>query len=67
MALLFGLDPPVARILFMYGLVACALLANYLAVLFELDTDLTSSVFVVSTVAFMVSVLPAYAWLSKLP
>ena len=67
LALLFGLGPLDARILILYGLVPSALLANYLAVLFELDTDLTSSVFVVSTVAFMVSVLPAFAWLSKLP
>jgi predicted permease len=66
LALLFGLDPLDARILILYGLVPSALLANYLAVLFELDTDLTSSVFVVSTVAFLVSVLPAFAWLSKL-
>lgn len=67
LALLFGLDPLDARILILYGLVPSALLANYLAVLFELDTDLTSSVFVVSTVAFLASVLPAFAWLSKLP
>jgi predicted permease len=66
LALAFGLDPLDARILILYGLVPSALLANYLAVLFELDTDLTSSVFVVSTVAFLASVLPAYAWLSKL-
>jgi predicted permease len=66
LALLFGLDPLDARILILYGLVPSALLANYLAVLFELDTDLTSSVFVVSTVAFMAAVLPAFAWLSKL-
>lgn len=66
LALLFGLGPLDARILILYGLVPSGLLANYLAVLFELDTDLTSSVFVVSTVAFLVSVLPAYAWFSKL-
>ncbi|MES1187941.1 MAG: AEC family transporter [Myxococcales bacterium] len=66
LALAFGLHPLDARILILYGLVPSALLANYLAVLFELDTDLTSSVFVVSTVAFLASVLPAYAWLSKL-
>ena len=66
LALLFGLDPLDARILILYGLVPSALLANYLAVLFELDTDLTSSVFVVSTVAFLASVLPTYAWFSKL-
>jgi predicted permease len=64
-ALLFGLDALDARILVLYGLVPSALLANYLAVFFELDTDLTSSVFVVSTVAFLLAVLPAYAWLSR--
>jgi predicted permease len=66
LALLFGLDALDARILVLYGLVPSALLANYLAVFFELDTDLTSSVFVVSTVAFMIGVLPAYAWFSHL-
>lgn len=67
LALMFGLDPLDTRILILYGLVPSALLANYLAVFFELDTDLTSSVFVVSTVAFLAGVLPAYAWLSRLP
>jgi predicted permease len=66
MAWLFGLNPLDSRILILYGLVPSALLANYLAVTFELDTELTSSVFVVSTVAFMVGVLPAYAFLSRL-
>ena len=47
--------------------VPSALLANYLAVYFELDTELTSSVFVVSTVLFLIGVLPAYAWFSALP
>lgn len=66
LAWLFGLDALDARILILYGLVPSALLANYLAVSFELDTELTSSIFVVSTVLFMISVLPAYAWLSAL-
>ena len=66
LAVLFGLDPLDARILVLYGLVPSGLLANFLAVVFELDTELTSSVFVVSTVAFLAGVLPAYAWLSKL-
>lgn len=65
LALAFGLDPLDARILILFGLVPSALLANYLAVAFELDTDLTSSVFVVSTVAFLAGVLPAYAWFSR--
>jgi len=67
LARLFGLSPLDARILILYGLVPSALLANLLAVFFDLDTDLTSSVFVVSTVAFLVSVLPLYAWFSALP
>lgn len=66
LAWLFGLDPLDARILILYGLVPSALLANYLAVSFELDTELTSSLFVVSTVLFMISILPAYAWLSAM-
>ena len=67
LAWLFGLGALDTRILILYGLVPSALLANFLAVSFELDTDMTSSVFVVSTVTFMVAVLPAYAWLSALP
>jgi predicted permease len=67
LALAVGLGPLDARILILYGLVPSALLANYLAVVFELDTDLTSSVFVVSTVAFLAAVLPTFAWLSRLP
>jgi predicted permease len=66
LAWLFGLDALDARILILYGLVPSALLANYLAVSFELDTELTSSIFVVSTVLFMLAILPAYAWLSAM-
>jgi len=38
------------------------LLANLLAVYFELDTDLTSSMFLVSTVSFLVFVLPVFTF-----
>lgn len=62
----FGLGALDTRILILFGLVPSALLANFLAVSFELDTDLTSSLFVVSTVAFLIGVLPAYAWLTAL-
>jgi predicted permease len=65
LAAALGLGPLDARILILYGLVPSALLANYLAVYFELDTELTSSLFVVGTVAFLAGVLPAYAWLSR--
>ena len=67
LAWMFGLGALDARILILYGLVPSALLANFLAVSFDLDTDLTSSVFVVSTVTFLLLVLPAYAYFSPLP
>jgi predicted permease len=67
LAWVFGLGALDARILILYGLVPSGLLANFLAVSFELDTDLTSSIFVVSTVTFLLLVLPAYAYFSPLP
>jgi predicted permease len=47
-------------VLVLYGLVPSALLANLLAVFFELDTDLTSSMFLVSTGLFLLFVLPVF-------
>ncbi len=67
LARLLDLNPLDRRVLILYGLVPSALLANFIAVSFDLDTDLTSSVFVVGTVAFMLCVLPVYAWLSAFP
>ena len=64
-ARLVGLGPIDARILVLYGLVPSALLANMLAVYFDLDSDLTSSVFMVSTISFLVFVLPAYLLLAQ--
>jgi predicted permease len=55
-----GLRPLDTVMLVLYGLVPSALLANLLAVFFELDTDLTSSMFLVSTVLFLVLVLPVF-------
>lgn len=49
-----------AKILVLYGLVPSALLANMLAVFFDLDTDLTSSMFLTSTLLFLVFVLPMF-------
>ncbi|HEY6077393.1 MAG TPA: hypothetical protein VIW29_01235 [Polyangiaceae bacterium] len=66
LAWLFGLGALDSRILLLYGFVPSALLANYLAISFELDTDMTSSVFVVSTVAFLLLVLPAFAYFTPL-
>jgi len=55
-----GLDALDTAILVLYGLVPSALLANLLAVFFGLDTDLTSSMFVVSTTLFLIFVLPVF-------
>jgi predicted permease len=55
-----GLSALDTAILVLYGLVPSALLANLLAVFFELDTDLTSSMFLVSTGLFLVFVLPVF-------
>ncbi|HYP75118.1 MAG TPA: AEC family transporter [Polyangiaceae bacterium] len=59
-ARLVGLTALDTRILVLYGLVPSALLANMLAVFFDLDSELTSSVFMVSTVSFLLFVLPVY-------
>lgn len=59
-ARLVGLRPLDTVILVLYGLVPSALLANLLAVFFELDTELTSSMFLVSTLLFLVLVLPVF-------
>lgn len=55
-----GLSALDTAILVLYGLVPSALLANLLAVFFELDTDLTSSMFLVSTALFLLLVLPVF-------
>ncbi|HEX7837978.1 MAG TPA: AEC family transporter [Kofleriaceae bacterium] len=56
-----GLGSLDTTILVLYGLVPSALLTSLLAVFFELDTDLTSSMFLVSTALFVVFVLPVFA------
>src|SRR4051812_1226396 len=52
-ARVIGLGPLDTRILILYGLVPSALLANMLAVFFDLDAEMTSSVFMVSTISFL--------------
>jgi hypothetical protein len=65
MARAAGLGPLDTRILVLYGLVPSALLANMLAVFFDLDSELTSSLFLVSTLVFLVFVLPVYLLLAQ--
>jgi predicted permease len=60
-----GLRPLDTRILVLYGLVPSALLANMLAVFFDLDSELTSSMFMVSTLCFLLLVLPLYLLLAQ--
>lgn len=61
LAALLGLSALDTKILVLYGLVPSALLANLLGLFFDLDTELTSSVFLVSTTLFLLLVLPVYA------
>ncbi|HEY2405965.1 MAG TPA: hypothetical protein VGI10_08180 [Polyangiaceae bacterium] len=65
LAKLFRLNPLDTKILVLYGLVPSALLANLLAVLFELDIELTLSVFIVSTALFLLLVLPIFGFVVR--
>jgi predicted permease len=62
MAFVCHLSPLDTRILILFGLVPCAIFANLVADFFHLDTDLTSSLFLVSMVLFLVLVLPVYTF-----
>ncbi len=61
LALLAGLGPLDLRVLVLYGLVPSGLLANLAAVFFDLDTDLTSSLYLVGTTLFLLLTLPLFA------
>ncbi len=60
MARLAGLNHMDTCILMLFGLVPSALFATMVANFFDLDTDLTSSVFFVGTMLFVLLVLPVY-------
>jgi predicted permease len=60
-----GLNALDTAVLVLYGLVPSALLANLLAVYFELDTDLTSSMFLISTGLFLLFVLPVFTLVAR--
>ena len=59
-ARLAGLNKTDTCILVLFGLVPSALFASMVADFFDLDTDLTSSVFLVSTLLFLFVILPVY-------
>jgi predicted permease len=67
LGLLAGLSPLDLRVLVLYGLVPSGLLANLAAVFFDLDSDLTSSLYLVGTALFFVVTLPVFALLAALP
>jgi hypothetical protein len=60
MAMWAGLDRLNTNVLVLFGIVPSALFASMIADLFDLDTDLTSSLFIVSTLLFVFIVLPLY-------
>jgi predicted permease len=61
LAALASLGPLDTRVLVLYGLVPSGLLANLGAVFFDLDTDLTSSLYLVGTILFLLVTLPIFA------
>ncbi len=61
LALLARLGPLDLRVVVLYGLVPSGLLANLAAVFFELDSDLTSSLYLVGTTLFLLFTLPLFA------
>jgi predicted permease len=67
LALLFGLGPLDTRVLVLYGLVPSGILANLAAMFFDLDSDLTSSLYVVGTALFFAVTLPLFATFAALP
>jgi predicted permease len=61
LALAAGLGPLDTRVLVLYGLVPSGLMANMAAVFFDLDSDLTSSLYLVGTALFFIVTLPVFA------
>lgn len=60
MAAAAGLDRLDTQIIVLFGLVPSALFATLVADFFDLDTDLTTSVFMAGTLLFLIVVLPLY-------
>ncbi|MEM6821437.1 MAG: AEC family transporter [Verrucomicrobiota bacterium] len=62
-AWILGLNPLDTSILVLFGIVPSAVFSNMIADMFDLDRDLTSSVYLVSTALFIVISLPVYLFL----
>ena len=67
LALAANLGPLDTRVLVLYGLVPSGLVANLAAMFFDLDSDLTSSLYLVGTALFFVITLPLFAVLAAVP
>jgi predicted permease len=63
-ARLFNLNTLNTLILVLFGIVPSAIFSNLIADLFNLDKDLTNSVFIISTALFLVIILPIYLLVS---
>ena len=59
-AKVFRLDSLDTLVLVLFGIVPSAVFSNLIADMFKLDTDLTNSVYIVSTVLFLIFALPLY-------
>jgi len=67
LAVAAGLGPLDTRVLLLFGLVPSGLIANLSAMFFDLDTDLTSSLYLVGTALFFIVTLPLFAYFAALP
>ncbi|TFH11963.1 MAG: hypothetical protein E4H02_13425 [Lentisphaerales bacterium] len=63
LACICGLGVFDTRILILFGLVPSALFSNMVSDFFDLDTDMTASIFAVGGLLFMFLVLPIYAFI----
>lgn len=59
-ARLLKLDRIDTCILLLFGIVPAAIFSNLIADLFKLDKDLTNSVYIISTILFLIFVLPVF-------
>ncbi|MCH2154909.1 MAG: AEC family transporter [Opitutales bacterium] len=62
MATLAGLSELDRNVLILFGVVPSAVFANMIAEFYDLDKDMTNSVFLVSTVLFLVITLPVFIY-----
>ena len=62
---LLPLDPALKAVIQLQAFMPAAIYSMVTAVLFDLDTDLASGLFVCNTVVFLTAVLPAHIFIKR--